>query len=95
MRGVTLRFENEERVVSESEALYLAEELQSFADVSAAADHLAVRIEREARQLDQEHSPVLPLDASETFELERVLGRADLAGDLTPSLHDLLHAVRA
>ena len=69
--------EDEEHAVRESEAVFLAEELQSFAHVSAAGDHLALKIEREARR-SQRVATVLLLDASEKLELERVLGRVEL-----------------
>ena len=91
MESVAFDLRNICALLSADETGYLAEGLNKRAAVSSIADALALRLERAAKDACGSMS----VDEDEQFELELLLGRADLTGELTEGLHAMLEAIRA
>ncbi len=91
---VTFEIGDDQADVSREDALLLAEGLNERAAYSRIADALALRVEREALSASRDRAHLLRLDGDEQYELESLLGRADLTNELTESLRSILDTLR-
>lgn len=91
---VTLEFGDDRADVSREDALFVAEGLNERAAYSSIADALALRVEREALSPSPGRANLLRLDGDEQYELESLLGQADLTNELTEGLRSILHTLR-
>ena len=91
---VTFEIGDDHADVSPEDALLLAEGLNERAAYSSIADALALRVEREVVSASRGRARLLRLDGDEQYELESLLGRADLTNELTEGLRTVLDRLR-
>jgi hypothetical protein len=94
MAFVTITFDDVERALSEEDARFLGEQLQTRRAPHSVAMKLADRIEHEARGAtfaDPGHDVVV--DAAEKVELLEVIEAIDLDGQLTGEIRSLQMAL--